>query len=201
MNERIQELLMEIRRLEDELSDEMQAQRTELLYWFEGRRVRFEQSLRATHAELRTNVLRWLRASQPRNLVSAPFIYAMIVPFALLDLSVTLYQGVCFRLYRVPRVLRERYVVVDRHQLGYLNALERLNCMYCGYANGVIAYAREVAARTEQYWCPIKHARHVLDPHRRYARFADFGDFEGYPERMNTLRVALRNETPAQELQ
>lgn len=199
MNERIQELLTEIRRLEDELSDEMQAQRTELLYWFEGRRVRFEQSLRATHAELRTGVLRWLRASQPRNLVSAPFIYAMIVPFALLDLAVTLYQGVCFRLYGMRRVARERYVVIDRHQLGYLNALERLNCVYCGYANGVIAYAREVAARTEQYWCPIKHARKVLDPHRRYARFADFGDFEDYPERMNALREALRNERGPRE--
>jgi hypothetical protein len=33
------------------------------------------------------------------------------------------------------------------------------------YANGVFAYVREVGSRTEQYWCPIKHARRVLGVH------------------------------------
>ena len=28
---------------------------------------------------------------------------------------------------------------------------KKLNCVYCGYANGVIGHAREIAARTEQY--------------------------------------------------
>jgi hypothetical protein len=30
---------------------------------------------------------------------------------------------------------------------------------------------REVASRTEIYWCPIKHARRVLGPHPHYQGF------------------------------
>jgi hypothetical protein len=57
-----------------------------------------------------------------------------------------------------------------------LNALEKLNCVYCSYANGLIAYVREIAGRTEQYWCPIKHARRVIGAHPHYAQFQDYGD-------------------------
>jgi len=35
----------------------------------------------------------------------------------------------------------------------------------------------------EMYWCPVNHARKVLDLHRRYAGFSDFGageDFEAH---------------------
>ena len=51
---------------------------------------------------------------------------------------------------------RSDFIAIDRHQLAYLNVIEKVNCAYCGYANGVAAYFREVAARTEEYWCPIK---------------------------------------------
>ena len=67
-------------------------------------------------------------------------------------------QAICFRSYRIPRVRRMDYIRLDRSQLAYLNWVETLNCLYCGYANGVAAYVREIAGRTEQYWCPIKHA-------------------------------------------
>lgn len=49
--------------------------------------------------------------------------------------------------------------------LSYLNAIEKLNCVYCGYGNGVIAYGREIIARTEQFWCPIKHASKAAGEH------------------------------------
>jgi hypothetical protein len=52
----------------------------------------------------------------------------------------------------------------------------------------VLAYVREVAARTETYWCPIKHARPVRDPHARYHSFVEFGDAAGYRRRMPKLR-------------
>lgn len=116
----------------------------------------------------------------------------MVVPIALLDLSVTLYQHACFRAYGIARVPRRAHVFLDRHQLAYLNGLQKLNCVYCGYANGVIAYAREIAARTEQYWCPIKHSRAVADPHALYPGFVDFGDAEAFRERSAGLRERLR---------
>ena len=72
-----------------------------------------------------------------------------------------------------------------------LNAIEKANCTFCSYANGVIAYVREIAARTEQYWCPIKHARAVPAPHARYHRFLDYGDARGYRRNLTTMRHTL----------
>lgn len=73
-----------------------------------------------------------------------------------------------------------------------MNSLEKLNCVYCGYANGLLAYATEITARTEQYWCPIKHAHKLLGTHKRYARFLDYGDAEGYQNELESLRDEMR---------
>jgi len=110
----------------------------------------------------------------------------------LLDLFVTLYQAVCFRVYGIAPVRRRDHVAIDRHHLAYLNALQQLNCVYCGYGNGVLSYAREIAARTEAYWCPIKHARRVADPHDLMAGFADYGDAEGFSGETARQRARLR---------
>lgn len=190
----IRELVSQIRDLEDRLREALHEQETRIHFHIDGRRVHFEESVREGHRRARVGLLRWLGRSELRNAVSAPFIYALIVPFVLLDLLLSLYQAVCFRLYRIPRVPRDRYIVIDRHQLGYLNAFERLNCAYCGYANGLLAYAREIAARTEQYWCPVKHARRVAGSHGRYARFLDYGDAADYEARLQRLRQELREE-------
>ena len=98
----------------------------------------------------------------------------------------------------VRRVRRADYVALDRHKLSYLNAIEKLNCLYCGYANGVIAYAREIASRTEQYWCPIKHARRIVGAHGRYHRFQEYGDAEGYQAHLRKMRLEFRREARAQ---
>jgi hypothetical protein len=190
----IGDLVSQIRDLEDRLREALHEQETRIHFRIDGRRVHFEMSVLEGHRRARVGLLRWFGRSNLRNAASAPFIYALIVPLVFLDLLLTLYQAVCFRLYRIPRVPRERYIVIDRHHLGYLNILERLNCAYCGYANGLLAYAREIAARTEQYWCPIKHARRVLGSHARYARFLDYGDATDYETRLARLRQELREE-------
>ena len=196
MNENIQRLLNEIARLEEELSTLIQEQQEQLHYRFEGSRVRFEENLRRLHHEMKTGVFLWLRESEWRNVLSAPFIYAMIMPFLALDLFVTIYQAICFPLYGIPKVARSSYIVVDRHQLGYLNVIEKMNCVFCGYADGLLAYARQILSRTETYWCPIKHARKVLDPHRRYARFADFGDGEDMATHVTKMREQIAAKRP-----
>jgi hypothetical protein len=124
----------------------------------------------------------------PLSLLTAPVIYLQALPLLLLDLFVTAYQWTCFPIYGIDRVPRGRYVWLDRHRLPYLNTLERLNCTYCGYANGVIAYVREVTARTEEYWCPIKHRRRIADEHRLYDGFYDYGDEAGYRRRPRRAR-------------
>jgi hypothetical protein len=78
---------------------------------------------------------------------------------------------------------------LDRHQLGYLNAIERFHCDYCGYANGLLAYATEISARTEQYFCPVKHASKVLGAHEHYVRFLDYGDSTDFHARLEEFRT------------
>ena len=78
--------------------------------------------------------------------------------------------------------------------LAYLNAIEKINCAYCSYANGLLAYVREVASRTEEYWCPIKHARRVLGVHPRYGSFVDYGDADAYRHELERLRTEARSE-------
>jgi hypothetical protein len=134
----------------------------------------------------------YLLESRPLNLLAAPIIYSMIVPIALLDAWISLYQWICFPLFGVRRVQRRDYIIVDRHKLTYLNGIEKLNCVYCGYANGVFAYAREITSRTETYWCPIKHGRRTRDAHAHYQHFAAYGDGTAYKRRLSALRRSLK---------
>jgi hypothetical protein len=129
---------------------------------------------------LKQSIWAWLKETGLLSLLTAPFLYSLVVPLVLLDIWVSVYQGLAFPVYGLPLVSRRDYLVVDRHKLSYLNAIEKLNCTYCSYANGLIAYTREVAARTEQYWCPIKHARRIKGPHAHYHEFARYGDARGY---------------------
>ena len=191
MNERIGRLLAQMTAVEDELRTALHEQETRVLYRIHGKRIEFEEAVRARHARMRRGWLRWVSEIRPQDLLTVPFIYGMIVPLALLDLCLTLYQAACFPIYGIGRVPRRGYIVVDRHHLGYLNGIEKLHCMYCSYANGLFAWAREIAARTEQYWCPIKHARKVLGSHARYARFLDYGDAANFHAKLEEFRSAF----------
>jgi hypothetical protein len=83
-------------------------------------------------------------------------------------------------------------LIFDREDLPYLNIIEKFNCFYCSYGNGVMGYGREIAARTEQYWCPIKHARRIKAAHERYPRFFEFGDAGSYLKGLERLRAELK---------
>lgn len=155
-------------------------------------RVWFNQELRAQHRRLRQSIPAYIREANLLSLLTAPVIYSLLIPFLALDLWVTVYQRVCFPIYGVARVPRRRYFAIDRHRLAYLNGIEKVNCTFCSYANGLIAYVREVAARTEQYWCPIKHARTIPSPHSRYPRFVGYGDAQGYRDDLPALRRGLK---------
>jgi hypothetical protein len=126
-------------------------------------------------------------------ILTAPFIYAVIIPFVLLDLFVTVYQTVCFPVYGIPKARRRDYIAIDRNKLRYLNAIEGFNCMYCSYGNGVLAYAVEVAGRTEQHWCPIRHARRVQNTHDRYSHFLPYGDSRAYREEIDKIRCDFKD--------
>jgi hypothetical protein len=194
MASRTTDLLERIAGLERELEGELTRRRALWRYRVEAGRVRFEREVHEAHRRVKQRLPAFLRESSPMTIVTAPVIYSLIVPVALLDLWVTLYQAICFRAYGIARVRRSAYVVIDRQSLAYLNGVEKFNCVFCGYANGVFAYAREVAARTEQYWCPIRHAKRIRAPHSHYRGFVEYGDAEGYKRRLIPLRDALKDQ-------
>jgi hypothetical protein len=180
MNANIATLMDKIRLLEAELEAELVQRRANLRVGLENGRAIFEAKILRRHRELKTRLIAYVLNARPLTVLTAPVIYALIAPLLLLDLFVTVYQAACFPVYGVPKVRLSDYLVFDRHHLSYLNAIEKLNCAYCSSANGLIAYVREIAGRTEQHWCPIKHARRVIGAHPRYAMFEDYGDAKGY---------------------
>ncbi|MDE2440605.1 MAG: hypothetical protein KGP14_06240 [Betaproteobacteria bacterium] len=184
MNTHIDELLARIHELEDQVEDEYRKTREG---WEQRKRELADEFLRQQR-RYKTGLFRFLLRTRLLVALSAPVIYAGWIPFLLLDLFVTVYQVICFPIYRIPKVRRADYLVFDREDLPYLNIIEKFNCFYCSYGNGVAAYFREVAARTEQYWCPIKHARRLRAAHDRYPKFFDYGDAEAFQQGLNRLR-------------
>ena len=176
-------LLDKIRELETEAERELETQRRKFHYTLTEKRIEFEAAVRQRHKELKMGLIPYLLDSDLMAVLSAPLIYAQIVPLIMLDIAVTLFQWVCFPIYGLKNVPRDDFIALDRHHLAYLNPIEKLNCAFCGYANGLLAYAREVAGRTEEHWCPIKHARRTKGQHRRFYGFPDYGDAEGYRQR------------------
>ena len=192
MHDRIVQLIKRIVELEQELESELEQKQSQFRYHFEQKKVRFEQEMLESQRALRTRLLPFIAKGKLGTLLSIPIIYGLALPLLLVDLAVILYQWSCFSLWGISRVRRRDYWTMDREQLAYLNIIEKLNCLYCSYANGMAAYLREVASRTEQYWCPIKHARRIHQPHARYWHFSDYGDAEGYLNRLQQFREELR---------
>ena len=187
MSSPIEELLARIRSLEDDLEREYKQARDELA---RQRAAMAERFLELQQMQ-KVGLWRYLRHSRWPVVLTAPLIYAGWPVFALLDAFISLYQAVCFPIYGIPRVRRHAHLVFDRAGLPYLNLVEKLNCFYCSYGNGVVSYAREVAARTEQYWCPIKHARRLAGAHGHYPEFFAHGDAEAFRLGQERLREKL----------
>jgi hypothetical protein len=190
----MERIVERLRDAEEDLKRDVEEQQRRWHYQVHRRRVWFDKELRDAHRRLKQSIPSYIREGSLLSLLTSPLIYSLIVPLVLLDVWTTVYQWVCFPIYRVPRVPRRAFFVIDRHKLGYLNGIEKVNCTFCSYANGLLAYVREVAARTEQYWCPIKHARAIPTPHHQYHFFVDYGDAEGYRRELPALRHALRRE-------
>ena len=194
MPPQIDELMEKLRAVEAEIEIEMAKRREALRYHLENKRIVFEKEALRMQRAIKVKLSRYIRDANPWIALSAPVIYALIVPIALLDLATMAYQAICFPVYGIPKVRRRDYLVFDRHHLAYLNAVEKINCAYCSYASGVAGFFREVAARTEVYWCPIKHARRVLGPHPHYQGFADFGDAEAFRAKIDAMQDGVRIE-------
>lgn len=180
----LSDLLARIQTLQEDVEEEYRKAREEL----QEKQAQLAEEFLRQQKRYKIGLFRFLVRSNILDIITAPVIYIGWIPFLLMDLFVTVYQAICFPVYRIPKVKRSDYLVFDREDLPYLNLIEKFNCFYCSYGNGVAAYTREVASRTEQYWCPIKHARRIKAAHERYPRFFDHGDAEAFRQGLNRLR-------------
>ena len=193
MSPNVERFVARIRDAEADLTREVIDRQRRWQYRVSRGRVWFDAEIREAHRRLRQSIPAYVLQGNLLSLLTAPVVYSLLLPLAVLDVWVTLYQSICFPIYGIAHVPRRRFFAIDRHKLAYLNGIEKMNCTFCSYSNGLIAYVREVAARTELYWCPIKHARPIREPHERYHRFIDYGDAHGYRHDLSGLRRDLKN--------
>jgi len=189
----IQELLKEIQQLQQRMADEISREARDLGYKLHRGRVAFEQEVLDKHRQMAKKMRQYFDECSWLGLLVSPIVYSLIIPVLIFDLFLFVYQAICFTVFKIPKVSRGDFIALDRHQLKYLNSIERFNCVYCGYANGLIAYALEIGSRSEQYWCPIKHARSLAASHPRYPNFVAYGNADEYMQRIDELRRELLN--------
>lgn len=194
MNSRIRQIVEQMSQLENELNVALEEQQSRLRYSVDGKRVVFEQTLKEAHQRVKLGVFRWFLTVGPQNYLTMPVIYGASIALVLFDLSVSLYQALCFPIYGIPKVKRGDYIVYDHQHLAYLNIIEKAHCLYCSYAVGMVAYTQEIIARTEQYFCPIKHAHKMRSMHSRYERFLDYGDGDEFLRKLEEFRAELAEE-------
>jgi len=191
---RVDDLIEQIQVLEEEMQLEFEQRRGDFLVVMDAKRVRFSGEVAALRRS-RVGLLRYVTRASLLSVLTAPLIYLGFIPLLLLDAFLFLFQSICFPAYRIPRVRRADHLALDRGDLPYLNVVERVNCFYCGYANGLASYFREIAARTEQYWCPIKHARRIIAAHEHYPTFFEYGDADSYRLGLERMRSSLADVT------
>jgi hypothetical protein len=198
MNEKLDSLIDRMRLLEQELIQETKKKEAEFCYKVHERAVHFTEEAKVRHKKFRLGLHHYLVNSRFLVLATSPVIWMCAIPIVLTDVVGTIYQAICFPIYGIPRVRRSDYVFFDRHHLSYLNFFEKMNCEYCAYVNGILGYFTEIAARTEQHWCPIKHAGCVKCSHSRYKHFLDFGDAEQYRLHIEEVRRSFQDLEPKQ---
>lgn len=194
MNNRIRQILDQMAALEDELQTVVEEQQRHLRYQIEGRRITFEQIIREAHLKARMGIFHWFLTVRPLNYLTAPIIYSMAIPLLFFDLCISFYQLTCFPIYGIARVRHADYIMFDHQHLAYLNLIEKVDCLYCSYATGLLGYAQEITARTEQYFCPIKHARKMLGANARYEHFLAYGEADDFHRKLEEFRASLAKE-------
>jgi len=143
MTDTIERLTAQIRLLQGELEAEVAIRRARLRYTLRGNRAVFEREILRAHRALRVGLAKYIFDAGLLSIITAPAIYALIVPFVLLDIFVTVYQWICFPAYGIEKVRRADYLVFDRHATSPIShLLEKLNCAYCSYCNGLLAYCQ-----------------------------------------------------------
>lgn len=189
-NQKVNDLVAKIQSLEAELEAELHKEYEH----FTCEMTKKREEVLSLYRNDREHIAKYLATAPILHLLSVPVIWSCLIPALFLDGVVSLYQAICFPIYKIKKVKRSEYIVIDRHMLGYLNLIEKLNCFYCSYFNGLMGYVSEIAGRTEQYWCPIRHATRLMSMHGNYKNFFEYGDSTKFRQGNSALREELKGD-------
>ena len=189
--DKISNLVNEINELQDRLKEEIEKKEKTTKEYIKNDKICFDKIIKDRLKNEKISSIKYLIDADILYILTAPIIYFLIVPAIFLDICVSIYQAINFRVYKIKRVKRGDYIVFDRHHLPYLNTIEKINCLYCSYFNGLIAYIGEIAARTEAFWCPIRHAKKIAYRHSMYDKFIGYTDAKDYKKIVEKLRSEL----------
>ncbi len=186
MNSKIAKLFADIDAKKEEIKKEYEKLRKKYDFSIENGKIIFSKKAKEYQKSFKTPLSDYAVPKSVKHFLSMPFIYGMIIPGLFLDVSLCIYQQTAFRLYWIPRVRRSDYIVYDRRHLNYLNLIQKINCLYCSYMNGLFSFAVEIWGRTEKYWCPIKAARRKKWWHDWESHFADYGNPKEFEKAFNS---------------
>ena len=109
-NKQIDELLERIQALQEQLEDEYRQSRETL----QDKQRQLAEEVQRQQRRYKIGLFRFLLRSRLLVMLSAPVIYLGWIPFLLMDLFVTVYESICFPIYRIPKVRRRDYLVFAR---------------------------------------------------------------------------------------
>jgi hypothetical protein len=188
MQDNISNILDEIEVLKNKLKSEIALKEDHIAYEIHKGKVHFSEEVFQNQKQKITHFFQYLKEAPLLHILTAPIVYMMIIPAVILDLFLFIYVSVIFPVYKFPKILRADYIVFDRQYLGYLNFIEKLNCVYCSYFNGLMNYTVAVAARSELYFCPIKHAKKIAYTHEYYYDFLAYADAKSYKKNLKECK-------------
>jgi len=108
MDNRIEEIAAQIKILEDELMLELRKKQDEFFYTLEDKKVKFQENVIKEGRSKIISSIRYLSSFPVLAVFTIPFIWSMMLPALLVDIFVTIYQSVCFPIYKIPKVKRKR---------------------------------------------------------------------------------------------
>lgn len=178
-----EELLIEYGKAKEKYGFKIEWKKIIWNYWKENELKKYKKT-----------ILESIFTARILEIVSIPFIYMMFIPAFLLDIFLIIYQYTALKLYKIPLVKRNDYIIFNRKELAYLNLIQKVNCLYCSYINWLFQYAVEIAGRTEKYWCPIKNIGKKHWTHDWEEHFADYWDVEWFKKTFCSLKEFEKKE-------
>ncbi len=121
------DLLEKIKEIETKIEDLLDAGKEKFSYEIkQGKAVFTKEVLKLQQYESK-NIFVYIIQTPIPKLLSAPIVYSMIFPIIILDIFLTIYQWICFPIYKIKKIKRKDHIVMDRHRLKYLNSIEKVN--------------------------------------------------------------------------